>query len=266
MLKFTVESDNSKRYKKANTNVVDLSSEKYIFGCEFEFYLLDNINMDNLIAALFNISNADLLVNELGIPSTSDSSNCMHLKPDATLEDHGLEISTPICTYSELLKYIKQINNLIDKYGYTNNDTGLHIHISTTNSNGVNLDFYKFALLSNEQRLLDSWSERNCYCRNVMNIIELCSKNNSKIIKNKKDRMNLHKINNNHIEIRTIGGNSYHLKVNKILDEVESFKDIFIETFSKDSQEYIELKTNHLYIINKLGDTCKIKFSEFFLS
>lgn len=265
MLSFTTESDNSKRYKKTNTNKVDLLSEKYIFGCEFEFYLLDSINIDNLILDLYNISNTDLLVNDLGIPSTNDSSNCMHLKPDATLENHGLEISTPMCTYDELLKYTKEINNLIDKYGYTNNDTGLHIHISTTKSNGINLDFYKFALLSNEQKLLDSWNERNCYCRNVMNIIELCSKKNSKIIKNKKDRMNLHKISNNRIEIRTIGGDNYHLKTDKILDELECFRAIFIDTLSKDSKNYIKLRNEHLATVNSLGDECKVKFAEFFL-
>jgi len=266
MLEYTLELDNSKRYKKEVQSSIDLTNEEYVFGCEFEFYLLDTTKIENLITDLYNISNTDLLVNEIGIPSTNDSSNCMHLKPDATLEDHGLEISTPICTYTELLEYTKQINDLIKKYGYTNNDTGLHIHISTVEGNGVNLDFYKFALLSNQKDLLDSWSERNCYCKNVMNIIELCSKKNSKVIKNKKDRMNLHKVSNNRIEIRTIGGDGYHLKVDKILNELESFRYIFIDTLREDTAEYIELKTKHLDTISSLGNECKIRFAEFFLS
>ena len=137
---FILESDNSKRYIKLNK--LEPIIEKYIFGCEFEFYLHTDKSYDIVIKELFYISKVDLLTNNMTTPSCKDSSECMQLKPDISLEkDNGLEISIPKSNYSQLVDYIRDINSLIEKYGYTDNDTGFHIHISTSKHSGINIDF-----------------------------------------------------------------------------------------------------------------------------
>jgi hypothetical protein len=256
------EADHSKRYIKVNK--LEPIIEQYIFGCEFEFYLYDNNNYENIKEELFEISNVDLLTNDVTVPVCKDSSECMHLKPDISLKDNGLEISIPKSGYNQLIQYIKDINNLIDKYGYTNNDTGFHIHISTYKKSGVNINFFKFALLCNKNKLLYSWQQRNGYCLNVMDIINCNNKKQSKKIKNRKangDKIwNLELISSNRVEIRTIGGIDYHKNNNKILLELEQFKNIFQETLSKDTDEYINLEKLHLEKINNATPEIKIEF------
>ena len=196
-LTYIVENDNSKRYKKDTIKSNNLNIETYIFGCEFEFYLSSHDKFGIIVKELYYISKVDLLVNASSVPAVKDASECMHLKPDETLDNGGWEISIPKCSYGDLKKYIVSIHALISKYGYTNDDTGLHIHISTYDKNGVNLDFYKFALLSNEKRLLDSWSTRNQHCYNVMDIVNYFNKKDSNNIKTKKGRIwNLEKVSN----------------------------------------------------------------------
>jgi len=256
---FKWETDKSKRYIKINK--LKPVIEQYIFGCEFEFYLYDNDKYEDIKEKLFEISDVDLLVNELTVPVCQDSSDCMHLKPDDSLKDDGLEISIPKSTYTQLIQYIKNINNLIDEYGYTNNDTGFHIHISTSKKSGININFFKFALLCNQNDLLCSWSQRNEYCLNVMDIINCNDKIQSKKIKNAKGRVwNLELISKNRIEIRTMGGIDYHKNNSKILLELEMFKNIFQETLLKDTGEYTSLEKLHLEKIHNASPEIKIDF------
>ena len=176
--KIIYENDNSVRYKvDCFDNILD---SDYLFGCEFEFYPKETTKDKDIIELLVSFLKTDLLVNEISIPQCSDASECMHLKPDSSLKSNGLEISIPISSYYSLLEYVPKINNLIDNFGYTNNDTGLHIHISTQNTNGINFNFYKFALLCNEAKLLNSWYSRNGYCLNVMEVINHNNKTEAK--------------------------------------------------------------------------------------
>ena len=127
------------------------------YGCEFEFYVdtkqyryTDVI--DTLTKALYDLTYADILVDEISIPKAADKNHCMQVKPDISLEDHGLEISVPISTKEGILHYIQTILPLIEKYGYTNAETGFHIHMSTLGSSHI--DFYRFMLLCDDAGLL----------------------------------------------------------------------------------------------------------------
>jgi len=258
-LETVIEKDSSKRYIIGQ--VENLLDNDYLFGCEFEFYPKDNSKIEAIITQLCKCLKTDLLVNEVSIPSCEDSSKCMQLKPDISLADNGLEISIPISSYNSLLDYIKKINYLISQFGYTNDDTGLHIHISTCQKDGINFNFYKFALLCDKAELLDSWYSRNGYCLNVMEVINYNNKQEARRLKKKKGRVwNLELIGKNRIEIRTIGGKDYHLKTDKIIQEVEKFRDIFIETLDKDTTDFIELKRKHLEIVNSAPREKKIEF------
>jgi len=262
-LKTIIENDFSTRYiigKSKNT-----LDDDYLFGCEFEFYPKEGIKIENIISKLCDCLKTDLLVNEISVPTCQDSSKCMQLKPDISLNENGLEISIPISSFSSLLEYIEKINNLICQVGYTDDDTGLHIHISTSKKNGINFNFYKFALLCQEQELLNSWYARNGYCLNVMEVINYNNKKEAKKLKKKKDRIwNLELIDKNHIEIRTIGGENYHKQTTKIIEEIEKFKQIFEETLKKDSEEFIELKNKHLEIVKLATDEEKRGFTKLF--
>jgi hypothetical protein len=262
-LEITIEKDLSKRYIIGKSdNILD---DDYLFGCEFEFYPKKDIKIENIISKLCDCLKTDLLVNEISVPSCKDSSKCMQLKPDVSLDDNGLEISIPISSYASLLAYIEKINNLIHQFGDTNDDTGLHIHISTSQKNGINFNFYKFSLLCNEANLLDSWYSRNAYCLNVMEVINYNNKKEAKKLKEKKGRVwNLELIDKNRIEIRTIGGKNYHLKTDKIIQEVEKFRDIFIETLNRDSQKFIELKRRHFNIVKNATKEEKRGFIKLF--
>lgn len=262
-LETTVEKDFSTRYRIGKSkNILD---NDYLFGCEFEFYPKENIKIENIISELSDCLKTDLLVNEISVPSCNDSSECMQLKPDISLEDNGLEISIPISSYQSLLGYIPKINNLIQKFGYTNNDTGLHIHISTCNKNGVNFNFYNFSLLCNKHNLLDSWYSRNSYCLNVMEVINYNNKKEAKRLKEKKGRVwNLELVAKNRIEIRTIGGTDYHKKTTQIIQEVKKFKELFEEALKKDTKEFIKLKEEHLAIVNNATPEERIGFIKLF--
>lgn len=256
---YTLEKDYSKRYRKPNKSLPIV--EDYIFGCEFEFYLNDSKNYESIKEELFEISDVDLLSNDMTVPKCKDASECMHLKPDISLKADGLEISIPKSTYTQLVKYIVDINNLIDKYGYTNDDTGFHIHISTYKTSGINIDFFKFALLCNQNKLLDSWEQRNGYCLNVMDVINCHDRIESKKVKNGQGKVwNLELISSNRIEIRTMGGVDYHKKNDKILLELEQFQNIFKETLSKNTEEYIILEKLHLEKIKNASEDIQIEF------
>ena len=263
-MEYIVESDASKRYLVAKDRE-SLESEEYLFGCEFEFYPKEKYNQEHFIERLCLISQSDVVVNDIFVPSFKNATNYMQLKPDISLDSNGLEISTPICSYNKLMEYIIEINSLIEQYGYTNDDTGLHIHISKAKKDGVNFDFYKFALLCNDRGLLDSWDTRNGYCINVMSVMNYNSKRDSKVLKNKKGRVwNLELVSKNRIEIRTMGGVDYHLKSSEILEELTEYQDVFRETLDRDTQAFRALKREHLEMVKSASDEERIGFMKLF--
>ena len=263
-MEYIVESDGSKHYLVAKEKE-QLANEDYLFGCEFEFYPNENYHQEDFIKELCAISQSDVVVNEIFVPSFKDATNYMQLKPDISLDSNGLEISTPICSYNELREYIEKINGLIKQYGYTNDDTGLHIHISKAKKDGVNFDFYKFALLCNERGLLDSWDTRNDYCINVMSVMNYNSKRDSKVLKNKKGRVwNLELVSKNRVEIRTMGGVDYHLKNREILEELTEYQDVFRKTLDRDTEAFRALKREHLEMVKSASDEEKIGFMKLF--
>ncbi len=124
--------------------------------------------------------------------------------------------------------------------------TGLHIHISTVDSNGINFNFYKYMLLCNEEQLLSQWETRDGYSHNVMDILSQNTKLESKKIKTGKGTIwNLEKISFNHIEIKSIGGIDYHSDTQKLIDEFNQYADLFHEALQIDTEKHKELYRKH---------------------
>ena len=191
----------------------------------------------------------------------------MNYKTELSLSSMGgKEITTPICNYEDLKKYIIEISRIVDAYCQTNENTGFHIHISTIDEN-FEVDFYKFMLLSNESLLLNNWGNRNSYCLNVMDVLTVLDMEEAKKLKNTKGRVwNLEKRKEygetNHIEIRTIGGTNYQRKVEQILSELEQFIEIFKRAIKSDTvdEEYKNILQKHIVVVKTASKERREKF------
>jgi len=235
------------------------------YGCEFEFYIdtkqyiYSNV-IDGLTKILYELTSADILVDEISIPQATDKNQCMQIKPDISLKDNGIEISVPISTKEGILHYIQTILPIIEQYGYTNEETGFHIHISTLDSNHI--DFYRFMLLCDNAGLLSAWKPRIGYSQNVMDILLRHTKQEARIIKTKKGTIwNLEKINSQHIEIKSIGGTNYHKETERLISEFEMYADYFTQSLGKMTLEHKKLLKNHKEMLDNLDTDIKAKFA-----
>ncbi len=263
----------TKRYKALNnhieTNLKISDSDSYQFGCKFEFYIdTTKRDLENTIKKLKDkiakFTDSYILVDLTALPTDKDKNECVQIKPDQSLDNNGVEISIPITTKDGVGHYIKNILPLIEEYGSTNKDTGLHFHISTIEKNGVNFDFYVYMLMCDDKRLLSSWAPRNGYSQNVMDILSKNTQAKTKRIKSKKGTVwNLEKISSNHIEIKTIGGDDYHKEVDRIIGEFEEYAECFDVVARRADSKYREsLIKNHKQLIKSVDIGIREEFAQ----
>ena len=235
------------------------------YGCEFEFYIdteqyLFSDVIGTLTKALYELTSADILVDEISIPHAADKNHCMQIKPDISLEDHGIEISVPISTKEGILHYIQKILPLIEQYGYTNEETGFHIHMSTLGSSHI--DFYRFMLLCDDAGLLSAWKPRIGYSQNVMDVLTSHTKQEARIIKTKKGTIwNLERIDPHHIEVKSIGGDDYHKETERIIREFENYADYFSQALGEMTEKHKRLLENHKQMLDSLDKEAKGRFA-----
>lgn len=253
--------------KHCEFDCFDLTLEDiYQYGCEFEFYINKSLDFKSTIIEIkdkiYQFSNVDILLDFVSLPSDVDKNQCVQIKPDNSLEDNGIEISIPITSKNGIKHYVKHILQIIEEYGYTNADTGLHFHISTIKNDGVNFDFFLYMLMCHDKNLLSSWVTRNGYSHNVMDILSGNSKVVSRSIKNQKGQIwNLEKISSNHVEIKSMGGADYHLKRDQIISEFELYAECFDIINKKQNNEYRnQLIENHKKLINNVSINQKEEF------
>ena len=259
----------TRRYKgNHNCHYPDFTpaeNDRCRYGCEFEFYVdtkqyqYESV-LDALAIALFELTHADILVDEISIPKSKDRNHCMQIKPDISLEDHGLEISVPISTKEGILHYIQMILPLIKKYGYTNEETGFHIHMSSLGSSHI--DFYRFMLLCDDAGLLSAWKPRVGYSQNVMDILSSHTKQEARIIKTKKGTIwNLERIDAHHIEIKSIGGIDYHKETERLIREFERYADFFTQALGEMTPEHKILLEKHKQRLKSVDEAVKGSFA-----
>jgi len=263
----------TKRYKAILKNELEnlkvKETDLYQFGCEFEFYIdTDKYDLQDAIGQIKNkiieFTDADILVDLVSLPTDTDKNHCMQIKPDQSLDDNGIEISIPITTQGGVKHYIENILPLIEKYGYTNEDTGLHFHISTKQQDGVNFNFYLYMLMCHDKHLLSSWLPRSGYSQNVMDILSKNTKAKSREIKNKKGTIwNLERISANHIEIKVIGGINYDKEMDKILHEFDMYTQCFDKVIKDKNIPYKQkLIKNHKDFISSVSQSAKEEFAK----
>ena len=184
----------------------------------------------------------------------------MQIKPDISLEDHGVEISVPISTKEGILHYIQKILPLIEQYGYTNEETGFHIHMSTLGSSHI--DFYRFMLLCDDAGLLSAWKPRIGYSQNVMDVLTSHTKQEARIIKTKKGTIwNLERIDPHHIEVKSIGGDDYHKETERLMREFENYADYFSQALGEMIEEHKRLLESHKQMLDSLDKEAKGRFA-----
>ncbi len=118
-------------------------------------------------------------------------------------------------------------------------------------------------LLCNEADLLNNWGQRNQYSINPMEILNFLNEEEARALKNQKGRIwSIERRGLSHVEIRTIGGLSYHTKTTKIYEEVDTFIEIFKQSITniKEDPHYKIVLQKHLKI---LGDTNTKKTKKF---
>jgi hypothetical protein len=240
--------ETTKRYETNNKVLLGSYSinkdDLYQYGCELEFYIdTKNYNILNVIEdikdKILSFCDVDVLVDLVNLPIDEDKNHCIQIKPDQSLEDNGIEISIPITSQKGVKYYIENLFPLIEKYGYTNEDTGLHFHISTIKTDGANFNFYLYMLMCHDKGLLSSWLPRLEYSQNVMDILSKNSKSKTRKIKTKKGTIwNLEKLATNHIEIKSIGGVDYHRDIEKVFEEFDLYVECFDSVFKDKEPEY----------------------------
>jgi hypothetical protein len=260
----------TKRYKgNSSCEYTDFTPKQnalYQYGCEFEFYInTDKYSFTGTIKkiteALYALTHKDILVDEVSLPNAEDKNFCMQIKPDISLQDNGVEISIPISTQEGVIHFINTITPIIDQYGYTNEETGFHIHISTCNNNSHHIDFYKFMLLCDDANLLTSWKPRPGYSQNVMDILSSHTKKEARVIKTKKGTIwNLERIDTHHIEIKSIGGTDYHKNPIQIIEEFETYAKLFIEATGEMTSLHKKLLLKHKQKIDTVSKEIKANF------
>jgi len=225
------------------------------FGCEFEFIVNDKQH-DQIIKKLIELDIADVAVFKTDKPTEDLSYEKIHYKHDYSLNDiDGREISTPICSYEELKKYITLIGKIIEKYARTTELTGFHIHISIKNDCPNKLNFLRFSLHSNNMNLLNNWGERNKYCMNVMDVFSHLEADDAKNFKEEMGHIwNLDKRGDNWIEIRTFGGTNYHKYTMRILTELDWYITIFNIATDKKTDLCKVLINNHISHVESMSD------------
>ena len=268
MMQFILEGT-TKRYRgNGNCNYpsfVPKEEDMCRYGCEFEFYIDTEAYrysdvIDALTKALYKLTSADILVDEVSIPHAADKNHCMQIKPDISLEDHGVEISVPISTKEGIRHYIQMILPLIEQYGYTNVETGFHIHMSTHGSGHI--DFYRFMLLCDDAGLLSAWKPRIGYSQNVMDILNSHTKQEARMIKTKKGTIwNLEKIDPHHIEIKSIGGTDYHKETERLVREFEIYADFFTQALGAMTPEHKRLLESHKQMLDGIDKEAKGRFA-----
>lgn len=227
----------------------DIADSSITGGAEFEFYVtaFDEDDFDrqlkSIIAMLYDITDRDILCNPFREFDRSREHDKLIIKPDSSLnmQRFGVEITTPIVPVMDLPYYIDSIFDVMRRYNaVTNESTGFHIHLSCPDMDGESFDFLGLMLLLNEHGLYETWPPRPDYSRNVMDVLNCLD---FEAAAQKKDEIGRGwcvirpeaEIKPTHIEIRTMGGEGYHLKMEQVYSEFVRIVKLYLSVLNADA-------------------------------
>jgi len=171
-----------------------------------------------------------------GFPINFEKSKGWDVRPDGSLGENGVEVVTPIMKLPELIDSIEKVFKWIDKYGYTDNTCGFHVHMSINNYK--ELDELKLILFAEEGLIYKVFPDRigNDYTASIKkghidkmtpftpeNIKELMGKQNKRLNIEKYLGIHLIDLENNHVEFRYMGGKNYHKKFDDVRNIIANY-------------------------------------------
>jgi len=169
------------------------------------------------------------------------------IEPDNSLGDYGIEIKSPPLPLPEALEVIQEMFEWIEGgFGFTDNRTGFHVHMSMKGVNNLNdvIDPIKLILFTDEDYIWNVFPDRKYseYVRSVKDKLKtdgdvekvkwdkLADVNKAKayIFSNHFDVINFANMDEGHVEFRYMGGSNYSRKYKTI----ESMIGVFAHNFS----------------------------------
>jgi hypothetical protein len=204
--------------------------ENINIGIEFEFFLKEKATFLEKIEEIFKRQLRKITKESIKIINCLNNSKLpdeekkekeiFYIEKEPSLNKNGIEFITKVIKFKDLEKYLQKIFEIINEYGYTTEETGLHFHISNENKKELNKE--KFILNLKKEKVTKYEEERN----ELESIFNLVKKDklievNEKYMKN----YNINFINDeqykNHIELRVFGGTKYETKIKEIISDIE---------------------------------------------
>jgi hypothetical protein len=94
-----------------------------------------------------------------------------------------------------------------------------------------------------------------------MDILSSNLKQASRKIKTKKGTIwNIEKIEPNHVEIKSIGGDNYHTEVARVANEILAYCEYFEKTLSKDTEQDKQIYIEHKKQVDQVSTETGSKF------
>lgn len=245
-----------------------INNAQIYVGFEFEFYLDNktNANISDIISNMLVFAKKIVFCpNEC---NTNDKDiNAWTIELDASLLNplhSGFEIVTPKLPLKDSIFYLSRMLDIISNYAFTDEGCSLHFHISSENERLQTLDPVKLMLLIDNTKNLSTWDERKLMCKNLLKVFnntlpEVFKENFSKLdrVYNVSPRPDY---STNHLEVRAIGGEKYHLKREQIFkDFIEFVKNYYSSCNPNHNLDLYEKMLEKFYHDN--GGVLKDKFS-----
>jgi uncharacterized protein YjbI with pentapeptide repeats len=186
--------------------------------------------------------------------------NNFKLERDLSGGENMAEIVTGVLDYHTAKHYLLKLLKFINKYGFTNDKSSMHINISFEDKKINKINVLKCILNTNEDKIYKLFPERknNVYAKSVKNIIpyqgydynniNINTINNTLQIPKTKyyglNFANIDKLGEERLEVRYIGGKNYEEQIGDILELMDEFiitiyKSIENYKFTEDEISYL---------------------------
>jgi hypothetical protein len=235
-----------------------LKNEEIKVGLEFEFYIGNGTqksyeeNLNFLVKNQFSHLFPKLTFLQSDHENEKDIES-WYLERDDSLSSFpmfGHELVSPILSIKEAYFYIETITQLIDEFGFTNNECGFHIHLSSPTDDKINPS----AMCLTSKSFFASFPERGEYDKNLFKKFDLVSTDVfdahfHDLSKNMTIASRCDEKTKNHIELRAFGGKNYQKKGPLFLKILENFiNNSYKKSCNTDflmTDEYKQLKKEH---------------------
>lgn len=206
-----------------------------VIGMEFEFY--SNLSIPATTMELTKALKRNVKYIDQYHPSIKPEYDCFLLTPDYSGGDDMLELITSPLSYQEARIVLTTVYKTIQKIGYVDTTSGMHISISFGSKDISKINYLKLMMILDETRVYDIFPDRedNIYCRSIKNYIPYTGFDFSDIspamiastmnfdTENRYYGVNLSTIKDGRIEYRYIGGENYINLLEESLDLLDYF-------------------------------------------